>query len=255
MGYQQVAVVVVAALCSVSAQSPPEIGVLCLGQICSARCILFSQDGGACNPRTKKCECSQVKIESPAGTIVDNAGEVVQNGADSFRNSFQNLVKSFTDGEISQNIQSALSVSCEIDDDDSTCVRECHLRNFKSGTCNADDSRCLCSEDRITAFEYGMCSSLGVCNAYCQGKAYVRGECSGFGGWTCQCIGKDVNGAEVFFEAPELDEAGNPLAVEESSVTEEKDLSPDNQSHSDTEHTQSDAVPQVDEEYEEEDVQ
>lgn len=78
----------------------------------------------------------------------------------------------------------------------STCINECHLRNFKSGTCNADDSRCLCSEDRISAFEYGMCSSLGVCNVYCQSKTYVRGECSGFGGWTCHCVGKDANGTE-----------------------------------------------------------
>eukprot|EP00095_Tigriopus_kingsejongensis_P008687 maker-scaffold483_size159862-snap-gene-0.30 protein:Tk08687 transcript:maker-scaffold483_size159862-snap-gene-0.30-mRNA-1 annotation:"low quality protein: midasin" len=210
-------VLVTIAICFVSAT---QAGLICsLGQaVCDFHCNAFGQSTGVCNPRTHNCECSQIKIDNPLGTAVEGAIDNAVNSTTLALEGIPKVISNFGNRVANSNavesLKEALSISCELDDDNSLCQRECNIRFFKTGTCNEADSRCRCGEERISGRDYALCGGLGVCDAFCQNKAFSFGVCNGQGNWTCQCVGKDVNGVEIFTDAPEVEGGENPLARE-----------------------------------------
>ena len=58
------------------------------------------------------------------------------------------------------------------------------------GKCNEADTDCECSDRTVSAKQYALCLSPGICRAYCQKKGFASGKCAGDTKWDCKCVSK-----------------------------------------------------------------
>ena len=70
------------------------------------------------------------------------------------------------------------------------CRRACHSVGSVDGVCNADNTDCDCTDEKVSFEQFRKCASASVCRVYCQSKGSRHGECTGETGWDCVCTGK-----------------------------------------------------------------
>ncbi len=72
-------------------------------------------------------------------------------------------------------------------------MSSCQSIGRVTGKCNADNTDCDCSSDKVSPRQYALCVDDGMCSLYCQRKGFARGDCGGSINWDCECVSNQGN--------------------------------------------------------------
>lgn len=114
---------------------------------CSASCVAQGKTSGACTD-DEECICSEFYIDLDT-------------------------------------LKALVPSRCDLDVE--VCRRTCHAIGRREGMCLDDKVRgkkCKCTEDTVSAEEFGRCAAETTCRLYCQTQGSATGVCNG---WSCEC--------------------------------------------------------------------
>ena len=78
------------------------------------------------------------------------------------------------DWELDEKIKKLTPSKCQISQE--FCSKACHSIGRISGVCNEDFTDCDCSDEYVSAKQYGLCAVDSICKYDCQRRKYIRDE-------------------------------------------------------------------------------
>ena len=78
------------------------------------------------------------------------------------------------DWELDEKIKKLTPSKCQISQE--FCSKACHSIGRVSGVCNEDFTDCDCSDEYVSAKQYGLCAVDSICKYDCQRRKYNYGR-------------------------------------------------------------------------------
>jgi len=169
-----------------------------LFKACKIGCKVLGHTTGSCD-QNDKCHCSEEDFNlfddvSRWFDELPDVGQVLSRQVNKFK-------RRIDDWELDEKIKKLTPSKCQISQE--FCSKACHSIGRVSGVCNEDFTDCDCSDEYVSAKQYGLCAVDSICKYDCQRRGYARGECVGKEEWECECISANDVRVEYNFDIPE----------------------------------------------------